>query len=242
MGKTSAPKPSAGLPKSSTATVPNSGWSYKEEAGPGKFIYTNTLVYTAPKYQVSNEPFDERHHPALPHTGAIYRGFITEHQPPGATLLRFLFNPNQIDMSFELSQSLVALDQTAMVPTAGALGGHGVGFKIFFDRHYEVAYKRDLQGVNRDLDVLKRLVGVDENQGFMLAKVLRFVFSNQAMGFGTWYGIINSMSVSMGFFSKDMVPMMLEATINATFSPKVSDPKTLKWYTGEEPATTEEEK
>jgi len=232
--KKSAPKPSSGLPKASTATVPFTPVPnyYQEQYSGEKYIYTNTIV-TKP---ISNEPFDDRHYPALPHVGGvIYRGFISEHQPAGPHRLRFLFNPNQIDYGFELSQNLVALDQTANIPTAGGLGGHSIGFKIFFDRHYEVAYGGNKEGVYRDIKVLKGLVGVDANQGFMLTKVLKFVFSNTEPG--SFYGIITSMTVSIGFFSKDMIPMMAEATINATFSPPTPD-RSKGWYTADDETDT----
>lgn len=219
--RASAPKPSAGAPK--PVSFPNAVIPFDPV-----YQHPETMV-GAIGNPVSNEPFDGRHHPALPWAEDIERGFIANHQPPGPYRLRFLYNPNHIDLSFQLSGSLTAIDQTAGIPTAGAIGGHTVGFKLLFDRHYEVAYGSDQIGVWQDIEVLKGLVGATANQGFMIQQALKFCFSTKL--YGTFYGFIHTMEIAMGLFSKSMVPMMAEVSIGATFVPVTQTPSGLSLYT-----------
>lgn len=206
---TSAPKPSSGLPKSSTATVPFS---------------------TVPTVLASNDDFDSRHYPALPWAGPVFRGFIANHQPPGPFRLRFMFNPNQIDLGFTLNQNQLAFDQQANIATAGSIGGHSIGFTMYFNRQYEVAYRGDKLGVYKDINILKALVGIQANNGWMIMQALKFVFSDTLDG--VFYGFIDSLGVKLGPFSEKMVPLMAEVQVSATFVPKTDDPKAITLYTG----------
>lgn len=244
MAKTSAPKPSSGLPKASTATIAFDPYVTTQEpvfgSNPGARGEGSSI--TLYKRLNHNEPFDDRLYPALPWTGKIFRGYIANHQPPGPNRLRFMYNPNQMDMDYQLGGSLIDPSQTGGIQTAGALGGHAVGFKMFFDRHYEVAYNNDSRGVWKDIEVLESLVGMEENQGWMVQQALKFVFSTGPRG--VFYGYIHSLYVKLGFFSEEMIPMMAEVDVGTTFVPPTTKPSDYKIYvpgetTGTDTKTTD---
>lgn len=174
-----------------------------------------------------NRKPDGRLFDATPWVGKIDRGEIMEYDAGtnryGPGRVQFMYNPNEITYTFQFNSAIADPSQTAQIPTLGALGGTVLGFTLFFDRHYEVAYGGDKQGVLDDLRVLKYIVGMKSDAyNFMITKTNRFILGTNHR----FFGIINSMQARLAHFSEQMVPMVAEVMISAIQVPANWNPQT----------------
>lgn len=169
-------------------------------------------------YPRNSQP-DGRMFRPLPFVHDVKRGYIKEYRPAGPAVCYFLYNPNQFVYEMTVNQGLTAPVAQDFVPVTGPPGGTTVRFQLVFLRQFEVAYGGSKLGVWEDINALRSLIGITDpvNQGFGWLKTLMFVFgSDPSMVF---YGASLGITVTLGLFSENMVPMAATVDMSVTWFP-----------------------
>lgn len=188
----------------------------------------------APRGSTSNLPFDVRYHAPNPFAGPLFRGNIQRRDNPNRRMF-FLFNPNQISVGYGAMQGMynsALVDQAAQAQSL-TVSLTTWGFSLLFDRHYEVTYGRDTQGVLRDLDAFEAMVGfsaAEKHMGVIDWTAYDWFLGEQFQFFGR----ISSCQVSLTLFNHNMIPMQMEMQIagegmfgNLTTQPTVTSQTTV---------------
>jgi len=133
-----------------------------------------------------------------------------------ATLF-FLFNPNEISMSYQGNPNILpigALDESQTDPTLPMADSNTViSFDLLFDRTYEVM-KGSTIGVLTDVRCLEQICGINEERPVML---LNPVIIHLGMPIEFHFpAIIKGWDVKYTHFSFQMVPMRATVSVSAT--------------------------
>lgn len=162
---------------------------------------------------------------------------------------RFMFNPAVINVTYNVATGVLPPNQltTDQVAAAGIYpGATSIGFSLFFDRTYEVAYgpgqrnPTDLRkiGVYHDIHSLENVVGVSNKGSYtgdqivgadgkptgkpedLLGNMLMipvYVIFGGGAGVGLAYvGFLTSMNVTYTLFSQNMVPTRATVDLQMT--------------------------
>lgn len=200
-----------------------------------------------------NPPHDARMNSILKHYNSkLTHGIMQQHdsllQGTGNPqkypyAVRFLWNPTNIthtislDSDFKTQYKLEPADAAAVAIGAGS---GSIGFRLLFDRTYEVAYgpnkssSRDLRrvGVYADVAFIERIMGVVSSQvdalGQQVFQPAQLIPVNFLFGGGyglrggavglKYVGYITQASINYTQFSENMVPMRCEVDISVVQS------------------------
>lgn len=169
----------------------------------------------------SNLPFDDRmQYSSSPWVSRLARGHVQRYDNAlkrvVGTQFFFLFNPNQITVTYGVHGSAKSADDVDIAANVGGVGGPsqmGFSFKLLFDRSYEVAYGGNKEGCLKDVETLETMCGITSLRPFLSkGDVFRFVLGHNFV----FYAWIERLSVEYINFSEDMVPMRCSVEIGAT--------------------------
>jgi hypothetical protein len=165
-----------------------------------------------------NPPHDPRFRDQNPYTGKVQRGSMVRNDPEGRPVARlhFLFNPSQLNISYQVNATDISPDQTTPDQLSVPLMGESpvnLTFELYFDRTYEVNMDPNGPGVFMDTKVFERVAGifdVDNNsgatgQGGLLYQPVHVYFGS--LFAPSFYGTVTSGTVTYTHFSPKMVPM-----------------------------------
>lgn len=185
----------------------------------------------------SNLPFDDRiEFSTNPWVARLARGHIQKYDNGLKRVVGpkfyFLFNPNQISVSYGVHGSAKPTDEIDPEANKGGVGGPsemGLGFKLMFDRSYEVAYNGSKQGVLKDVETLENMCGITNLRPFLTkVEIFRFVMGHNFV----FYAWIERLGVEYINFSQDMVPMRCSIEIGATVYAVEASEKANMTHTG----------
>lgn len=177
----------------------------------------------------TNLPFDDRiEFSSSPWVPRLVRGwgqnYNTATKKLGGAKFYFLFNPNQVNVTYGINPGARAGGNQDM---AAALEGGGGGpssisysFGLMFDRTYEVAYNGDKEGVFRDVEALECVLGISQSMPYLTSgHVVRWVLGTDLVV----YGAVQSLGVEYAYFNHDMIPMRCTMALSVLHIPIPGD-------------------
>lgn len=155
-------------------------------------------------------------------------GVMTNVASPGqqAYFLYFLYNPNEIQVSFSINTSQIPAtilysNLAGTNPVPALLQSQTVSWTLFFDRTYDMLYDTnpgENRGVLKDTAALYNILGSFNGQaGVPQALPVQVVFgqsdSGQLWGFT---GFVSSVSIDYGIFRHNMIPSNCQVQLALT--------------------------
>jgi hypothetical protein len=147
--------------------------------------------------------------------GSIYqdrRDPIVKSNPrPGMPMgLRFLYNPTDIDASYQISTNITPPQggegDAYSLPIIGVPGSAAVRFNLILDRTFDVNDTRSKTyrtGIRQDIAHFERMLGYTKERPFIQPVTMHVVFGNPLLHF---FGYISSFSVLYSQWTYDMRP------------------------------------
>lgn len=189
----------------------------------------------------TNAPFDKRMlYSTSPWTAQLMRGFAQAFDPasnkPLPNFLWFLFNPNQITVSYSLDPLKRNTVNDSVADAAGGVDINSTiayGVSLMFDRSYEVR-GGDPSGVHRDVRAAEAICRTSLLRPWLTRAPIRWVFGTDLV----LYGWVSSMNVNYLHFSENMIPMRCSIEFQIQFQPTRSPDFTENLALGGVPGAT----